>query len=81
MAVLSPPLTERFIRHAPSFCHRSALCTGPRGMQADEIVKVIQASSACLLLVLGALGFGHHAKKRTARERERGPLDPPSCDS
>ena len=50
-------------------------------MQADEIVKVIQASSACLLLVLGALGFGHHAKKRTIRERERGPLDPPSCDS
>lgn len=50
-------------------------------MEADDIVKVIQACTAALILVLGALGFGHHAKKK-ARSNVRLPeLSPPASPS
>lgn len=41
-------------------------------MEADDIVKVIQACTVALTLILGTLGYGHAKKRKDQQVRERG---------
>ena len=49
-----------------------------KSMEADDIVKVIQACTVALTLILGALGYGHAKKaKRPASPDLPSPRTPP----